>query len=233
MITASKRNHKRSQSWPPLTIKRSRSWPSLKVQGLSRQSKQNIDEDPFLFFISEPENIDSSWNENLSAGIEGISRARPLSPCFTRLQKQPKTAGSSDKAPQARPLSPFRPHSPFFNRRQKDSEFVNPPAAPKTTKLKIWIQKMETRYRPKKRPVDITVPKNSPATPRPDSPASPQIRGRGNIRGSPRALASRSRGTRSHSERPRAWREPGEDIWTLSEEQEDLGLGIFAEAADY
>ena len=114
--------------------------------------------------------------------------------------------------------------SPFLSRTHHEPNLAALTAASHIAKLKKWIIKMERRYLNYKPPSSSGVPQNSPASSLQRSPASPQTRGRGNARGSPQSLINRS--TRSHSARPRVWKEPSGDIWTVLEEQEDVGLGI-------
>ena len=127
-------------------------------------------------------------------------------------------AAGIEQSPRARSLSPF------LSRSHHAPNLAALTAASHIAQLKKWIIKMERRYFNYKPPSPSGVPQNSPASSLQRSPALPQMRGRGNTRGSPRSLASR--GTRSHSARPRVWKEPGGDIWTVLEEQEDVGLGI-------
>ena len=177
---------------------RSHSWPPFHLHATPQ--KKSIDDDPFAFFISASDGPVIFPDDSTAAGIEPSPRARSLSPFLSRTHHEPNLAALT--------------------------------AASRIAKLKKWIIKMERRYLNYKPPSPSGVPQNSPASPLqrspapplPRSPASPQIRGRGNTRGSPRSLASR--GTRSHSARPRVWREPSGDIWTVLEEQEDVGLGI-------
>ena len=93
-------------------------------------------------------------------------------------------------------------------------------------KLKKWIARMERRYFHHTH----LLPPQEPVTPLllapPSSPGSPQSRGRSHSRGN--LNGSRDTAIRSHSGKPRVWREPSEDIWPVLEEHEDLGLGISA-----
>ena len=176
-------HHKRSHSWPPFRLHHA-------------QPKKTIDENPFAFFVSAPEDGEAVPEDSLAAGIEETPRARSLSPFLTR----------------RKPIEP---------------DLAALTAESHIAKLRKWIVKMERRYMNHKLPNHLSVPENSPASPLQQSPGSPQLRGRGNTRGSPRTLASRTRGTRSHSAKPRVWREPAEYMWSVPEEQEEVvGLGI-------
>ncbi|MCJ1377595.1 hypothetical protein MMC17_000690 [Xylographa soralifera] len=129
----------------------------------------------------------------------------------------PMSAGI-EKTPRSRSLSPLRlraKHNPDLASLTVPNPF---------SRLKRWIQKMEKQYFHQGQLSPLEVPQNTPVSLLPRSPASTPSRGRGSIRGSPRSL--RSPDSRSHSGRPRVWREPSEDIWPVVEEQEDIGLGI-------
>lgn len=95
-------------------------------------------------------------------------------------------------------------------------------------KLKRWIERMERRYIHRGHASSHEEPIASPAIPipipSPGSPKSPISRGRRDGRLSPSHITKRE--VRSHSGRPRVWREPGWDIWPVAEEQEEYGLGI-------
>ena len=128
------------------------------------------------------------------------------------------TAGIN-ATPRSRSLSPSRLHhlatSPLL-------ESVSSPIA----RLKRWIERMEQRYIHHRQSPITTEPNISPklSTLEPTSPKAPAPRGRRENRLSPKS--GMRRGVRSHSGRPRIWIEPGEDIWPVAEEQEDVGLGI-------
>ena len=97
-------------------------------------------------------------------------------------------------------------------------------ASTSLAKLKKWISRMERRY------LHHThlLPPPTPVAPLllapPSSPGSPQSRGRRHSRGN--LNGGRDDTIRSHSGKPRVWREPSQDIWPVLEEHEDVGLGI-------
>jgi len=124
-----------------------------------------------------------------------------------------------DQRPRSRSLSPF------VFRKAKDNRTFEISSTTAISKLKRWIEKMERRYF-HRRHVLLPQPefKVSPTKAPQNSPSSPQMRGRMNARTRPNSRANRA--MRSHSGRPRIWREPDEDIWTVMEEQEEIGLGI-------
>ena len=99
-------------------------------------------------------------------------------------------------------------------------------ASSPTAKLKKWIERMELRCL-RRSPSASEIPMPSPNPPKPlqaYQTVSPPVRGRRDIRSSSRRRVNRN--TRSHSRRPRVWREPSKDIWPVSEEGEEIGLGI-------
>ena len=173
------KNHQRRHSWPP-----------FRVQAL--HPLKDMDENPFSFFVSAPDEPYTTENDSLSAGIERVPRSRSLSP-FAAVGEN----------------------------RNNLTLFAAPTAV---EKLKRWIVKMERRYLRHNHFSPLDVPQNSPCLYLAESSGSPHTRGRGSLRGSPRSV--RSRDSRSHSGRPRVWREPGEGIWPVLEEQEEVGLGI-------
>ena len=128
------------------------------------------------------------------------------------------------------PTPRSRSLSPFPCRRTQDEESPEISSTTTIAKLKRWIEKMERRYF-HRRPTLLPEPefKISPVRTPPKSPSSPQARGRLDARTRPNSRATRA--MRSHSGRPRVWREPNEDIWTVMEEQEDIGRGITTSAA--
>lgn len=172
----------RSSSHP-----RPHSWPPFRVQ--TGHSGNEIDGDPFRFFVSQP---DAVPNDRLTAGIGDDHRSRSLSPRIWRAR----------------------------DNRLSDSTATNSIA-----KLKKWIERMEKLlfHRPDAHSLAATTPIKLTPTPRGSLDAT-QTRGRGSYRTAPRNHAPR--GVRSHSGRPRSWLEPAEELWSLPEEQEELGLGI-------
>ena len=117
----------------------------------------------------------------------------------------------------SRSLSPFHGKSTSI---LSEDESDNSPVA----KLKRWILRMERHYFHRKSPIKeipTMQPSRAPAT------SSPPVRGRRDTR-----TSSSSRVThdlRSPPRRPRAWKEPSMDLWSVPEEQDDVGLGITAE----
>ena len=196
-----------------LQITRRYSWPPLKL--IKPRREKDIDEDPFSHFLT-PINYDHAraWDDYMEADIERESRPKSLSPC---------TMQNRDKVLQG----------------------------PAIRKLKSWIQRMEARYVYRRTPDTMIEEEASLPTP-PNSPVqlqssinkrvafvemetgpnfdmcnitiSPPLRGRRPARSTRRRYGDKV--VRSHSKRARVWKEPDEDIWSVPEEQEDIGLGI-------
>ncbi|MCJ1276519.1 hypothetical protein MMC21_004325 [Puttea exsequens] len=103
-------------------------------------------------------------------------------------------------------------------------EVVDAPSP--TLKLKRWIEKMELRcfrhiHRMPHRPFPSPDPQRPVDT---QYPASPAVRGRRDIRTTSRQRVAHK--GRYKPRRPRAWREPSQNIWPVAEEGEEVGLGI-------
>lgn len=102
-----------------------------------------------------------------------------------------------------------------------------------TARLKQWINRMEKLYSHRAAPpppepfIMLAEPRRPSTLPQPGPviiPRSPPVRGRGNGR-----KTSGQRITangRTPTRRPRVWREPSSDIWSVPEESEEVGLGI-------
>lgn len=172
--------------------KRNHSWPPFRLHNI--HPKQNIDEDPFSFFISGSEDVEEYVVDYMNADIE-------------------------DVPPRSRSLSPFRRH-------KKSPKSPNTPTTTAIRRLKKWIENMETKYLHHRRspsPAEsFSSPESEPITP--PVPISPPLRGRKVIRRASRSVGNRA--VRSHSGKPRVWREPSQDIYPVLEEHEDIGLGI-------
>ena len=191
------------------------SWPSQNSLATA-SNPQRIDHDPFSHFVSLPMDRDLSLPPGTCPSRPTILRSHSLSPDL-----------------------------------QKARRFLiqHGPASSPTFKLKRWIQRMEQRYR--HREVDLS-PEIIEISPRrlhqveglvspdqgeaPDSPSevgeisqpiSPPLRGRKEVRSGSRRRAG--------GRRPRAWRAPSGDLWTVNEEGEvgDAGLGIFGVGRSY
>ena len=128
-------------------------------------------------------------------------------------------AADIDERKRPRSLSPFRRNS--FKNLSVGAAVTSP-----TAKLKRWIERMELRcfWR---RPSSMEQPMPSPDPPEllnTTRTVSHPLRGRRDVR-----ISSSNRvtpNTRSMPRRPRVWREPSKDIWSVAEEREGIGLGI-------
>lgn len=176
-----------------------------------RHHKRSHSWPPFLLHHVQPK---KDINENPFAFFVSVPEGAEAVP-------DDSLAAGIEETPRARSLSPF-----LTRRQAREPDLAALTVESHIAKLRKWILRMERRYFNHKLPNHLGVPENSPASPLLRSPGSPQLRGRGNTRGSPRAVASRTRGTRSHSAKPRVWREPSDDMWPVPEEQEEVGLGI-------
>ncbi|KAL2047386.1 hypothetical protein N7G274_001407 [Stereocaulon virgatum] len=128
------------------------------------------------------------------------------------------TAGINDKR-RSRSLSPAK-HKTIT------SLAAAAAASSPTAKLKRWIERMELRcFRRSSAMCERPMPSPNPQQP-PEivQTVSPPVRGRRDIRSSSRQRVNHN--MRSHSRRPRVWREPSKDIWPVAEEGDGIGLGI-------
>ena len=189
------KNHRRHHSWPPLHVH------------VFKQHKE-IDENPFAFFVSPPEDSEREIADDLSAGIEDGRRPRSLSPLHIK----------------ERPVSSLRPIP--LSPRAVLMRWIE-----KMEKRYVHKRRASDEELPSPSP---PIPAQSPTAP--TAPLSPQPRGRATRQHSPNSSSPRQ--MRSHSGRPRIWRSPPSGIWTLAEEKEqedkeqekkeqkDCGLGI-------
>lgn len=182
------RHHNRRHSWPPLRLQVFKPNPV-------------IDENPFAFFISAPEEDLDTFTDD--AGIENTPpRSRSLSP-FHRHTSNPSSPVVS--AASTNPLIRLKRWIERMERRY----FHRQPASPDSPSTSPDVRRLSPTQ-----PVPI-----------PNSPGSLDLRGRESYRLSP--PGSRQGAVRSHSGRPRVWRGPSQDIWPVMEEQElEMGLGI-------
>lgn len=202
----------RSHSSPALNISkmpfpalhRRHSWPPFKTLHTSFGGDDKIDDNPFAYFISPIEDQEAFVGSNLTAGITQRPRTRSLSPFHSQFHSSPLSTPL-----EWRPLVILRKLIRRLEARRHPTCRHPSPSQP------------QTRAPPP--PDSYLKPPPSPASP-PSPQVSPRIRGRRVLPSS--EGSSRIRQGRSHSERPRIWREPGEDLWTLAEEGEEVGLGI-------
>jgi len=177
----------RRDSWPPTVLRIREEEPDV---------IDPIDEDPFSFFLTSPEDIDIDDDEDLSAGIES----------------------SKSKSPQIQEVSPstIQKHSPpmhLDDDEDEDEDFGL--AMPLSLRDFSRRQSSDGRKsRSTQRPEDaltglgIAIPITA-------------VRGRATVRLTP-SRSGRGRGqTRSLSaRRPRSWRAPSPDLGSITEERE-------------
>ncbi len=179
----------RSDSWPPTVIRVTPDEPEDIVAA--------IDENPFAYFLTSPEDIDEYLDEeNLSAGIEtpdsGKSPMREVSPSSLQRTKDHVKEEDEDD--------------------DDEDEVDFGIAIPRTLKELTMRHSSGRESRAGKRAEDnlkglgIAIPARGRAKVR----LVPSDSGRG--RGRTRSLSAR---------RPQSWREPSLDIWSIEEEEEE------------
>lgn len=184
-------------------LHRRHSWPPFKTLQTTSGGGEQIDDNPFAYFISPVEDREDFVETHLTAGITVQPRPRSLSP-FRQFHLSPLSA-----PPEWRPLVILRRLIRRLEARRYSTRRKLSPSHPQTQAAS---------------PPDFYLqPHPSSASP-PSPQVSPRSRGRRDLPSS--VGSSRIRQVRSHSGRPRIWREPGEDLWTLAEEGEEVGLGI-------
>lgn len=185
-------------------LHRRHSWPPFKSLPTSFGGGDQIDDDPFAHFVSPIEDQDAYIESHLTAGITQPLRTRSLLPFLC----QPHDSSLS-ASPEWRPLVILRRLVRKLEARRYSTRRELSPSQPQTRAA----------------PSPDSFLQSHPSPPSPPVPqVSPRIRGRRDL---PSSIGSSAiRQVRSHSERPRIWREPGEDLWPLAEEGEEVGLGI-------
>lgn len=194
-------------------LQRRDSWPPTIVRFRDEESNESdaIDENPFAFFLTSPEDDDEFFDEDLSAGIEtpesSPSPVREISP--SSLQRDPLPDDDVEEDYQfglAMPLS------------LKDFSL-------KHTSARKAHKEAEKRHADEylMKGLGITLPNHI---------SKPAVRGRATIRLVP-TRGARGRGqTRSLSaRRPQSWREPSPEIFSIKEERESDD-GVKVEDAD-
>ena len=174
-------------------LRRSHSWPPLHIH-VFKQHKE-IDENPFSFFISPPEDSRGSIADDLSAGIEDGRRRRSLSPLH--IKEKPVSSLRSH------PLSPRAVLTRWIEKMETR-----------------YVHKRRASDEELPKPSALIPLRPSPPIPTlsPTAPLSPHMRGRAVKQQTPNGSPRRQ--IRSHSGKPRIWRSPPSGIWTLAEEKE-------------
>jgi len=188
-----------SSTMPIHELQRRDSWPPTVVRLHNDDTEEDpIDDDPFSFFLTSPEELDDFLDEDLSAGIEtpdSSSPVREVSP--SALQRSPLPDEDSDDEDDsfglAMPLS-----LKDFTRKHSSSNGRKSRAGQRVDDLKG---------------LGIALPPNA------EFSAS---RGRAKVRLTPPSRSGRGRGqTRSLSaRRPQSWSLPSPDIYSIKEERE-------------
>lgn len=179
------------------------SWPQLRRSHHSYVDKA-IDSDPFAYFVSPDEDRVVYIEGNLTAGIKSKSRSRSLPPFQSRGPRLHLSISTTTRSPTAR--------------------------------LKRWIERMEQQYfhlshKSTDEPdpiIKIVKPKPQSPIPRTEPvviPISPPIRGRRDARTGSGQRRTPNNG-RTPPRRPRVWREPSAEIWSVPEEDEDISFGL-------
>lgn len=234
----------RSLSWPPS----SPTVPlrTTDQHGLRTPSADSIDEDPFAYFISPPsltitspdgveEYGDDRYDvfEDLSAGIlpDGRPRSRSLSPFrsgdvmadFDVLESA--AAASPGKRRRQRRLLPALGPAPLEGLRKW--MHISRPSTPRLQPQGLSeddVPELDP-LSPERAPISLST-STSGRKERGRGRGRSRVRTRGRGRGR-RDAAARSAKTervigrsRLHSDRPRSWREPSWDLWTVLEERD-------------
>lgn len=177
----------RRDSWPPTIVR-------IRDDEATAEATSAIDENPFAFFLTAPEDLDDDDLEDLSAGIETSSlkspHVREISPSAIQ-RLRPLLEDDDDEDVEygfAMPLS-----LKDFTMRHSDGR----------------KSRQEQRTEDKLAGLGITIPEFTTKRGRATVRLTPSRSGRG--RGQTRSLSAR---------RPHSWRVPSPDIGTIKEERE-------------
>ena len=166
--------------------------------------KQPIDSDPFAYFVSPSDDRNIYIEGSLTAGIQ-IGRSRSLPRQHSRKPYFRLEISTSSRSPTAR--------------------------------LRRWIERMEKQYfhhysHHEDPIIEIIEPRPKPEPQPRMEPVvveiSPPVRGRRSARTGSGQRRAGNKG-RTPPRRPRVWREPSAEIWSVAEEDEGeskSGLGI-------
>jgi hypothetical protein len=178
-------------------VNRRDSWPPTILRLHDDLSPEEIDENPFAYFLTSPgpeDDDEYEYYEDLSAGIEASDEpktpVREVSP--SSLQRTPLETAEDSHAGKgfAMPLS-LRDFSIAPSNSKKEKKALH-------------------------RTADLDHI--------PQPPPTPALRGRGIIRLPPNRPRGQTRSRSLSSPRPRSWCEPSPDVWSIPEEKEDTGL---------
>jgi hypothetical protein len=178
----------RRDSWPPtiLHIRESHN-PSTDTYDANA-----IDENPFSYFLTSPEDIDDFDDEDLSAGIESSSTSKPIireiSP--SSLQRVPLILEEDE---------------------EEESSFIMPLSLKDFTTKHISGRKSRTGYHKGVTGLGISLPET----------ASTRGRARIKLASTRAAGQGRGRARTLSARRPQSWSMPSPDIFSIEEENED------------
>ena len=187
------------------SLSKRHSWPPIRKFRYT-YTDDTIDSDPFAYFVSPAEDRLVYLEGSLTAGIYTKRRSRSLPPFHSRKPRVQLSISFMSKSPTAR-LKRWieRMEKQYFHCGYRDTAIPDP-----------IIKVIEPRQKssvPTREPVIIAI--------------SPPARGRRDARTGSRQRRVGHNG-RTPPRRPRVWREPSSEIWSVAEEDEEAnpGLGI-------
>lgn len=187
----------RRDSWPP-TILHLRSKHNPRTDTF----ESDIDENPFSYFLTSPDDISDFDDEDYSAGIESSNSKTPIirevSPSSLQRVPLPPIDDEEEEDSLEMPLT-----LKDFTKRHT-SPFTPPQKSPRTVKHHIPTG------------LGITIPESW----------SSSSRGRARVKLSPERGRGRGRARSLSARRPQSWRLPSPDIWSIEEENEDEGARV-------
>lgn len=119
---------------------------------------------------------------------------------------------------------------PSFRPKTKPGQPATDKAKRRIAKLKKWIERMQVAYFHHSSPDNIPTISPPPVQPITLEELLPTERGRVVLF---TATSRKRANTRTPPRKPRAWRQPSDNIWPVTEEAEDVGLGISCESKDH
>jgi hypothetical protein len=205
------------ESWPPTILRLIDDDNDIDIL----PEDHDIDANPFEYFLTSPEDLnfpdlEDEFFEDLSAGIEGdgtsVTPVREVSPSSLQRISDLDSTDPQDEMEDveygfAVPVS-LRDFSSAHESKQKAKNKNRADAGSNTTS---------------------TLDSAGPSSP----VMIPAARGRRTVRLAPNRV-SRGRGMArsiSHSPKPRSWREPSPDVWSIAEEEEASTPGLSADEA--
>jgi len=160
-------------------------------------SPEEIDANPFAYFLTSPaleDDDEYEYFEDLSAGIEASNELK----------------------------TPVREVSPSSLQRTP-LETAEDSHAGKGFAIPLSLRDFSMSYPSSKKEKKV-LQGTADLDHVPQTPPTPTLRGRGTIRLPPNRGRGQTRSRSLSSPRPRSWREPSPDVWSIPEEKEDTGL---------